>query len=114
MPSYLHRATKQILNSVASADLPESLANYIEYPDLTAVVGQPSKYWIITADVISLMDQAAMDAVDAAELESNNDSLATNLDRVVMALVLVLNDGSLIPGSNYTNLQIKNIIKAKL
>ena len=67
MPNWVHRTTKRFTRSVASADLAEPVANYIEDPDLSAVTGFPSKYWIITGDVITLMDQASRDAVDAAE-----------------------------------------------
>lgn len=66
MPLWLHRTDIRLLNSVAEADLLEPVINYIEEPDLSAVVGQPTKYWIVTGDIITLMDQAARDAVDAA------------------------------------------------
>ena len=68
MPNFLHRTTKAYSPSVSYADLPEPIANYVEEPDLSAVTGQPNKYWIITGDVVTLMDAAARAAVDAAEL----------------------------------------------
>ncbi len=70
MPNYLHRTTKQYLQSVSPNDLLESTANYIFMPDMSAVAGVPSKYWTITGDVVSEMLQGEKDAVDAA-LESN-------------------------------------------
>ena len=82
MPNYLHRTTLAHLKSVASADLPEALANYIEYPDLSAVEGQLKKYWVITGDVVSLMDQAAKDAVDAQLLSDMRDAIADEIDQV--------------------------------
>lgn len=82
MPNYLHRSTLQYLRSVASADLPEAIANYIEYPDLSAVAGQPHKYWLITGDVISLVDQPTREAIDAAELSARRDEIADDIDRV--------------------------------
>ena len=98
MPRWLHRTTKQELRSVPSAELPEAQANYIEEPDLSAVSGFPSKYWIITGDVVTLMDQAARDAVDAAELTAFFDELANELndtkerDRaIILALLDVAN-----------------------
>ena len=38
----------------------------------------------------------------------------SNIDPFLKALVLALNDGSFVPGSNYTLPQIKTIIKSKL
>lgn len=82
MPDYLHRTTFNKLHSVAPADLPEPIANYIEYPDYSVVDGWPIKYWTITGDVISLVDQAARDAIDAAELTARRDEIANDIDRV--------------------------------
>ena len=65
MPNYLHRLTKQFLTSTSPADLVEPAANYIMDPDMSAVAGQPSIYWIITGDVVTLQDAAAMAATDA-------------------------------------------------
>ena len=75
MPKWLHRTTKQFLKSVPSGELPEAQTNYIEEPDLSAVAGFPSIYWIITGDVISLMTQTERDAVDAAALSATRDAL---------------------------------------
>lgn len=84
MPKWLHRTDIKILNSVPSADLPEPVANYIEEPDLSAVTGQPNKYWIITGDIVTLMDQAAMDVVDAAieaaALQALRDEAISRID----------------------------------
>jgi len=82
MPKWVHRTTKQFINSVASADLSEPVANYIEEPDLSAVVGWAQKYWIITGDVITLMSQAARDAVDATALDTERDNTAAELDQL--------------------------------
>jgi len=65
MANLLHRTTKQYLVSTDPNGLPEPIANYIEEPDLSAVAGQPNKYWTITGDVVTLMSQAEQDAVDA-------------------------------------------------
>ena len=95
MPNYLHRTSLAHLKSIASADLPESLANYIEYPDISAVEGWDIRYWIITGDVISLMDAAARAAVDAQVLSDARDSITDEIDLVeslVRALALVLLD----------------------
>lgn len=65
MAAVLNRTTKQYLRSANTPDYPA--ADWIINPDISAVNGWPTKYWIITGDVITLMDQAARDAVDAAE-----------------------------------------------
>lgn len=74
MGNYLHRTTKQYLQSWSPNDLPEPLANYIDDPDLSNVIGVPPRYWIITGDVISEMSQAEKDAVDAANLSTARDA----------------------------------------
>lgn len=45
----------------------QSNAAWLHNPDLTPVTGVPNKYWVLTGDILSEMDQAAKDAVDAAE-----------------------------------------------
>lgn len=82
MPNWVHRTTKQFVRSVASADLPESPANYIEEPDLSAVTGQPAKYWVITGDTVSLADAPTRAAIDAAELSDQRDAIADELQRL--------------------------------
>jgi hypothetical protein len=87
MATLLHRTTKQLLVSVDPNGLPEPIANYIEDPDLSAVTGEPNKYWIITGDVVTLMDQAAQDAVDAAELAAREaQSRTISVDAVAEPL----------------------------
>lgn len=66
MPSYLHRTTKQYQTSVGQSDLLEPIANYIEEPDMSAVAGEPSKYWTITGDDVTLKSSAEQAVVDAA------------------------------------------------
>jgi len=80
MASVLNRTTRQYLQSVNTPDYPT--LDWIIEPDLSAVVGFAAKYWIITGDVVTLMDQAARDAVDAAELEASRDSTTNGLDQV--------------------------------
>ncbi len=78
MANVLNRTTKQYLRSVNDPDYPT--ATWIHNPDLSAVTGFDAKYWIITGDVVTLMDQAARDAVDAAELETAKDLISDQLD----------------------------------
>jgi hypothetical protein len=96
MGNYLHRTTKQYLQSWSPNDLPEPLANYIEEPDLSAVAGVPSKYWIIAGDVVSEIDQAAKDAVDAQILSDSRDvaiqAEIDNLEGVMRQLTKLIVD----------------------
>ena len=99
MPRWLERTSKQLLNSVPEADLPTSVANWIEEPDLSAVVGFTSIYWTITGDLVSLQSPAERDATDAtiaAAIVTSNRAVAVALpdlsDRIdVRALIELLN-----------------------
>ena len=87
MGDFLHRATKQHLVSTSPNDLLEPIGNYIDMPDLSAVVGFPNIYWIITGDVISLMSQAERDAVDAAiETAQREAQIIEDVDRLESVL----------------------------
>ena len=72
MPNYLHRTdgsttpyTKTYIRSIPPNELPEAEANYIQDPDLSAVAGQPSKYWTISGDTVSLANVGTRNARDA-------------------------------------------------
>ena len=80
MASALNRTTKQYLTSVNTPDYP--VADWIIDPDLSAVVGFPSIYWVITGDVVTLMTQVERDAVDATILEASRDALISEIDNV--------------------------------
>jgi len=113
MSNVLNRVTKVFIESVNTPDYP--IADWIVGPDLSAVSGFPPKYWTINADdTVTLMTVAEQAAVDAAELNAEKDNLSTHLDRVLKAVILALNDGSFVPGSNYTPNQIRTIIRGKL
>lgn len=121
MPDYIHRITFSRLKSVASADLPESVDNYIEYPDLTAVDGFPVYYWVITGDIVSLMSQVDRDAVDLAKSEADKDSTADTIDAdpYLRAFALVMLDEINLLRTNAglstrTALQIKTAVRSKL
>ena len=64
MYAALHRTTKQYLTSVKTHQHP--LVDWIPDPDMSAVTGQPSYYWKITGETVSLMNQAEQDVVDLA------------------------------------------------
>lgn len=64
MANVLNRTTKQYITSANTPDYPT--ADWIINPDLSGVSGVPSKYWKITGDVVTEMNQTEKDAVDAA------------------------------------------------
>jgi len=127
MPDWLHRTDRLLLRSVPRSKLPEPEANYIETPDLSAVAGFPSIYWIVTGDIVTLMDQAARDAVDAAALSDELDAVAdelTNLRTITRAFAEVVLDevnvlrarayGGLYRGSAVTVQSMPNNVFTKL
>lgn len=98
MPFWVHRTTFRQLASVAEADLAEPVANYVEEPDLSAVAGQPTKYWILTGDIFTLMGAAARLVADAAEEAARLDDVKVrDKDRVdtevlIAALMKLVHD----------------------
>lgn len=64
MAAVLNRATKEFK---ASAHTPNfDPADWIINPDLSAVQGQPVKYWMINGDVVTLATLAEQDVIDDA------------------------------------------------
>ena len=109
MPRWIHRTTKQVLDSVPSADLPEARANYIEEPDLPP---PPAKYWTITGDLVTKMARTEQDAVDAAETTARLDAIVAELDTpdsLVGALAAVLRDST-----GMTEAEFKAVVRGKL
>ena len=93
MSSVLNRTTKQYINSVNTPDYPT--IDWIVNPDMTAVVGFDSRYWIVSGDVVTLMSQAQRDAVDAALLTARRDALAAQLQQtedILRAFMLAVLD----------------------
>lgn len=94
MGNYLHRTTKQYLTSTSPASLPEPLANYIDEPDLSAVVGVPNRYWVITGDVVTEMSQGEKDALDAQALSDSRDAVLQgeidNLESILRQLTKLI------------------------
>ncbi len=99
MGNFLHRTTKQYFKSISNVDLLEPLANYISQPDMSAVEGVPSQYWVITGDVVSEMSQAEKDVIDAQmlsyardnEIQGQLDGLESVLRQVVKLVVNEVN-----------------------
>ena len=85
MSSVLHRTTRQYLSSVNTPDYP--VIDWIINPDLSAITGFANQYWIITGDVITLMDQSARDAVDVTNLSDARDRIANELDKTQDATI---------------------------
>lgn len=96
-----NRTTGQFIPSAHTPDF--DVADWVLNPDLTAVVGQPLKYWFITGGVnpegqeeLGIVDAATQTAIDdaiaATKLASEKDAAKTNIDveRVVRALVDML------------------------
>ncbi len=93
---WVNRTTREFVQQTSSGDMerrfpaevfhdaegePTSNANWIHAPDLSAIVGQPTKYWIIAGDSVRLMPQAARDKVDAGEVKDRRDKqVATDFD----------------------------------
>jgi hypothetical protein len=93
MSTVLNRTTRQLIVSANTPDYP--LAQWIIEPNLSAVVGFGSKYWVITGDAVTLMSQAQRDAVDAADLAAARDAVVSALDAAEVidrAVLLVILD----------------------
>lgn len=122
MANVLNRTTKQYLTSVNTPDYP--IAEWIVNPDISLVEGQPTRYWNISGDSVSLMSQAEMDAVDATILAAQvltdkTVQKARLTERLLKALIVTImneinilraNDG--LPDRTIT--QLKNAIEAEV
>jgi len=71
MANVLNRTTKEYRRSVNDPEY--SPVDWIINPDLSAVAGFPSEYWVIAGDVVTLMSKAERDAVDAAAAKAEVD-----------------------------------------
>lgn len=81
MPNYLHRITKRYQTSTSTIELLEPESNYVRDPDLSAVEGFSSQYWVITGDVVTLMSVSERDAIDAQALVDRLDAVVSQLDQ---------------------------------
>lgn len=85
MASVLNRTTKEFRGSVNTPDF--STVDWIINPDLSAVTGQPNKYWIIdppgsdTVRLATAPEQAVIDAaIDSATTTSNRNGAVAIAD----------------------------------
>jgi hypothetical protein len=62
MANVLNRTTNEYLLSVNTPDYDP--ASWIINPDLSAVLGVPSAYWVITGDVVTLASNALRNVID--------------------------------------------------
>ncbi len=85
MSDVLQRTTKEQRFSVNTPDYSEVI--WVINPDLSGVVGVPKKYWKITGDVVSEMNQSEKDAVDAVLLPgtkaTRKDQLQIDADNLI-------------------------------
>jgi hypothetical protein len=128
MADVVNRTTRVHLRSVNTPDYPAS--EWIINPDLSAVAGVPTRYWLISGNTVTEMTPAQKAAVDAAEAAAakappadpvagqqwfNQDAntlfaydavrgrwLSVNTQTVIFTRDGVLVDGSLGIGSTYT------------
>jgi hypothetical protein len=82
MSTVLHRTTKEYHESANTPDYP--IENWIINPDLSAVSGVPIKYWKITGDAVSEMNQTEKDTVDAAVPKLEVEHLHLTLPKEVV------------------------------
>lgn len=81
MASVLHRTTKEFRGSVNTPDF--DVGTWIINPDLSAVTGQPNKYWIIdppgsdTVRLATAPEQAVIDAAIADAITVSDRSQAS-------------------------------------
>jgi len=92
MANVLNRTTKEYRPSVNTPDFPES--DWIINPDLSAVEGQPSKYWKIDGDTVTLMDDIERTIVDAVETTAIDDAAVAAKAAAEAAAVKAVTDGA--------------------
>lgn len=122
MADVVNRITKEYRRSVNDPDYP--IENWILNPDLSAVIGFESKYWIITGDVVSLMDAGQRQVVDDAELSASRDQVANSIQRVgsfdrafaeiLLDEINILRAAVVPPLSDRTLNQLRNALRSKL
>lgn len=123
MAVVLNRTTKQLIPFAHTPNFP--VADWIINPDLSAVAGQPTRYFIITGDVVTLAsaaEQVAIDAVIAeALLTSARDGAKNEFDdrRELVAfaklLIIELNELRLLHGlPKRTFAQLRNALRGEI
>lgn len=85
MANVLNRTTCQYITSAHTPNYDP--ADWIINPDLAAVSGVPKKYWKITGDTVSEMDQAEKDAVDDTDLPAYKTDKFAAIDAKTVELI---------------------------
>ncbi len=71
MSAVLNRTTKEFHGSAHTPNFP--VADWIINPDLSAVRGQPKKYWKISGDRVSLASASEQSDIDDAIADARED-----------------------------------------
>ena len=109
--------TKDIRFSVNTPEF--DVADWIINPDLTAVDGQPSIYWLISGDTVSLADAGQRSAIDAElaalAVEANktsqkaqytdNEIFRAQIKYVVDELNILRSNAGITPARTYSGAQ---------
>lgn len=88
MPTVLNRTTKQLKYSASEAEHP--IQDWIYNPNLSAVQGFDSKYWIIDGDSVLLMSEAQRQAVDAEIKDSEQQSIINSIEQPLDVLKYII------------------------
>lgn len=102
-----------------------TLADVLEFKELEgwALDGDTITHWNAAeagrgrptaAEIATWRAEYAAQDGDAVREDARKGRMADDLDPLLRAFILALNDGSFVPGSRYTGPQIKAIMKAKL
>lgn len=86
MANVLHRTTLRYLTSVNTPDYPTG--TWVINPDMSPVAGVPQKYWKLTGDVLSVMDQAEQNVVNADRLPAYKQTKKDQIDARTKELIL--------------------------
>ncbi len=65
---------------------------------------------VISGDTVT--ESRAVEALTQQEIDDRDNGEIDHFMRLMKPVVLALNDGTFVPGSNYTNTQMRAIIKA--
>ena len=133
---WLHRTTKAFIARASPATMAHTYGlvfvdangkaqgneEWIYQPDMAAVVGFESKYWIIVSDTVTLMSKAERDIVDVDEISDRRDAVVAEMDEVegyIRAFALtVLDEVNTLRAkhslADLTISQLKNAVRNKL
>ena len=115
MGDWLHIPTKQYLTSASPNSLPHPISEYIPEPDLSAVEGQPTKYWDISGDTVTLKSKSERDGIDAIEKDARDTAaIYAQMTEVNQVLLEKINAVAAGETRNTTLAEVTTEAKAKL